>query len=104
MTISRRKESATTLETLTGQARFGKLKTLSPSSWQVIYVVPHHDDGPLVFLSGINQARFGKLKTLSPSSWQVIYVMPHHDDGPQVFLSGIVCWFGSWVGSDKGAT
>ena len=31
-----RKESATTLETLTGQARFGKQKALSPSSWQVM--------------------------------------------------------------------
>ena len=53
MTISRRKESATTLETLTGQARFGKLKTLSPSSYVASYVMPHHDDGPQVFLSGI---------------------------------------------------
>ena len=52
MTISRRKESATTLETLTGQARFGILKTLSPL-FLASYVMPHHDDGPQVFLSGI---------------------------------------------------
>ena len=37
VSISRRKESATTLETLTGQARSGKLKMfLPPSSWLVM--------------------------------------------------------------------
>ena len=50
--ISRRKESATTLETLTGQARFGKLENVEPLSL-ASYVMPHHDDGPQVFLSGI---------------------------------------------------
>ena len=55
MTISRRKESTTTLETLTGQARFGKLlKTLSPSSSQVMLChIMVNGGGYQVFLSGI---------------------------------------------------
>ena len=66
MTISRRKESHVTLETLTDEARFEKL-------------TPSHN-----------------------SSRRVIG-MPHQDEGLQRFLSAIVCLFGSWVGSDKGA-
>ena len=53
MTISRRKESTTTLETLTGQARIGKLKTLLEPLFLASNVMPHHDDGPEVFLSSI---------------------------------------------------
>ena len=53
MTISRRKESATTLETLTSQARFGKLKIENVEPlFLASYVMPHHDDRPQVFLSG----------------------------------------------------
>ena len=54
MTISRRKELATTLETHTSQARSGNfLKTLLEPLFLASYVMPHHDDGPQVFLSGI---------------------------------------------------
>ena len=31
-------------------------------------------------------------------------VMPHQDDGLSVLWSVAVCWFGSWMGSDSGAT
>ena len=37
------------------------------------------------------------------SLWQDID-MPHPDDGLPLFLSATVCLFGSWVGSNKGAT
>ena len=54
MTISRRMESATTLETLTGQApgKIWKTENVEPL-FLASYVMPHHDDGPEVFLSGI---------------------------------------------------
>ena len=53
MTISRRKESATTLETLTSQpGQIWKTENVEPL-FLASYVMPHHDDGPQVFLSGI---------------------------------------------------
>ena len=50
-----------------------------------------------------DEARLENSTPLYNSSWQVIG-MPHQDDGLPLVLSAIVCWFGSWVGSDKGAT
>ena len=52
MTISRRKESATTLETLTVTGQIWKTENVEPL-FLASYVMPHHDDGPQVFLSGI---------------------------------------------------
>src|SRR5210317_877421 len=52
MTISRRKESLATLETLGSVARFENSILPRNSSWQGI-VMPHQDDGLPLFLSAI---------------------------------------------------
>ena len=55
MTISRRKESTTTLETLSHRpGQIWKTENVEPLFlFLASYVMPHQDDGPQVFLSGI---------------------------------------------------
>ena len=43
------------------------------------------------------------IPTTAPLSGQAI-ATPLRDDGLPLVLSALVCLFGSWVGSDKGAT
>ena len=57
---------------------------------------------PLLRLSGLR----GEVWEFDPnhnSSGQAI-AAPLRDDGLIPLLSAVVCLFGSWVGSDKGAT
>ena len=68
------------------------------ATWQF-----HVGRGPLPLLNSHGWGEIRKIDQPHNSSWQVIG-MPHQDDGPPLFLSVVVCLFGSWVGSDKGAT
>ena len=64
----------------------------------------HRKESPATLETLMSHVR-GKIWKFDPnhnSSGQAIAVPPR-DDGLPLVLSGLVCLFGSWVGSDKGA-
>ena len=62
----------------------------------------HRKESPATLETPMSEARFeNSIPTTTPLGK---LAAPLCDDGLPLVLSALVCLFGSWVGSDKGAT
>ena len=65
--------------------------------------IHHRKESPATLESLMSEARSEKFDPAPNSSGQAI-AAPLRNDGLPLVLSAVACLFGSWMGSDKGAT
>ncbi len=65
----------------------------------------HRNESPATLETLVPEVRFEiSIPTTTPLLGKLPIGMPLRDDGLPLVLSAVVCLFGSWMGSDKGAT